>query len=269
MPKSKTAKSPTNLLSPRRFSRNQFAIVAGLLILGGLVYIVASHAGGAPLSGYYPNSGRYKSGYYLEGKNYANPQTPSRSVLWFQAQNDGSFRQYNSAPYDTCHWDQLSWKTGTLVYSKTHDQCGSNNNDTVYSPGVKFMPNSWTAGQNWSVNGSSATTYYNHGVVACQGINTWNSKVIGWEQISPGVQGLHIQNNQSTAWTKGSDPSGCAAGYTTKWQENFYLIAGLPVQGLTSGDYGLKREVGGNIDSYNSTGKWDYDVWFDSWNKLP
>ena len=67
----------------------------------------------------------------------------------------------------------------------------------------------------------------------------------------------------------GAAPSGCAAGYRTQWQENFYLVANLPVQGSTTGDYALAREVGGNVATFSATGNWDYDVWYGSWNQSP
>ena len=241
-----------------------------VLVAGSLVAMnpISGSASTVPLSTYYPNASRYQAHYYLEGVNVANPQAPSRSVLWFQTQRDGSFEQFNSAPYDTCHWDQLSWKTGTLTYSKTHDQCGTNNNEISYSPGVKFMP-STLSGRSWFASGSSAVAYSDHGKLACSGTDTWSSQWMGPVALTPTETAQWIQNNQSTLWRSGSAPSGCAAGYRTQWQENFYLVANLPVQGSTTGDYALAREVGGNVATFSATGNWDYDVWYGSWNRSP
>ncbi len=253
---------------PKLFDKKMLVFVVLFVAIGSYL-LFTSFAATIPLSSYYPNSTRYKAGYYLEGNNYANPQAPSRSVLWFQSTGGGSFKQFNSAPYEQCHWDLLNWTKTTLIYTKTHNQCGTNNNEIVYSPGVSFMPKSLNSSQTWSVSGTSAATYYNQGKIVCTGTNTWNSKVLGWVALTPAQQALHIQNNQSTYWTSGSDPSGCSMGSTTKWQENFYLVASLPITGTTNSDLALKRQVGGNVDSYNATHRWSYDVWFDSWNKLP
>ncbi len=239
--------------------------VLGLLSISLLLTLgtTPATASTSPLSSYYPNVSRYRAGYYLQGENYANPASPSASVLWFQTQSDGSFRQYNSTPLQTCHWDQLSWKTGSLVYTETRDQCAGNDNETDYVPGIKFMPND--VGRNWTASGTSAVIYYDKGQVACKGTNTWTSKFMGLVALTPTQQAVWVQNNQLTHWYSGADPSGCAAGFSTRWQENFYLAPGMQVQGSTRTDYGLVREVGGNVDGHNATGLWDCDVWFNTW----
>src|SRR5579862_1562395 len=81
------------------------------------------------LDSYYPNTSRQAS-YLLDGQNVAQPSAPSRSVFWFTNLGGGTFRQYNWAPYQTCHFDQLQWVGGVLRYQITRDQCGTNNNET-------------------------------------------------------------------------------------------------------------------------------------------
>ena len=258
----------TKLLKSKGLDKRSYLpFVLAFAVVGGYA-IFRSFAAGITLSNYYPDQNRYQAGYYLNGNSYADPQHPVWSVLWFQSQGGGAFKQFNSAPYDQCHWDLLAWTSVGLTYTKTHDQCGSNNNEVVFSPGITYMPQSWNS-TNWMITGSSKTTYYNSGRLVCSGTNSWSSKIIGWEQMAPNVRGLHVQNNQQISWTYGKDPSGCATGYTTKWQENFYLVDSLPIAASTTTDKALKRIVGGNLDNYNKTGHWDYDVWFDAWQKLP
>jgi hypothetical protein len=148
------------------------------------------------LKSYYPNPGMYQN-YYLEGYNYFNSQSQTRSVLWFEPQDQWSFKMYNSAPEDVnsrCHWDLLSWwDDGFFRYSKTHHECpGSTPNEVVYDPPILFLPRYWdeTSGQ-WSFSGTSNTTYYENGNVTCQGVNSYTATLIGLEEIAPNAQAIH------------------------------------------------------------------------------
>lgn len=257
------------ILKPSGIKQGMLTYMLIFGILGGGYMVFKSSASSVPMSNYYANTNRYKAGYYLDGNNYANPTAPSKSVLWFETAGKTGFKQYNSSPYDRCHYDLLNWTNTEQQYTQTVDLCGTNNNKTEYSPGISYMPKYWDDTQTWSKSGTSATTYTNHGVITCKGNNVWDSKVVGWVDLTPTQKAIQLQNNQVTTWTSGSDPSGCKAGFTTKWQENFYLIPNLPINGTGDFDFALKRSVGGNIDTYNLTKKWDYDVWFDSWKKLP
>jgi hypothetical protein len=214
-----------------------------------------------PLDGFYPDAARAQAGFYLAGENVAGT-SPSPSVLWFTLSGSGTFRQYNWSPFVTCHWDQLQWTAGLLRYQSTHDQCGTAEDEIDYSPGVAFLPQSWTPGVPWAVSGSSAAIYIDHDRVVCQGINRWTS-----DEVSAGQVDV-FQDMQTIAWTSGADPSGCAAGSVTRWYENF-TIAALPVDGSAGTAGALVREVGGDIDRFVATGQWDYDVRFSAWKQLP
>jgi len=93
------------------------------------------------LKTYFPNTSMFNK-YYLEGFNYFSG-TPVRSVLWFESQDQWTFKMYNSGPEDVnkrCNYDQLSWwDDGTLRYVKTHNECpGHTPNEIVYDSPIIF-----------------------------------------------------------------------------------------------------------------------------------
>jgi len=217
------------------------------------------------LRSYYPNKSLVRDGMYLEGFNYVSGKA-ERSVLWFELGRRGRFKQYNSAPDSPtaeCHYDQMRWRKGVLRYSMTHDSCESVERETEFSPGIVLMPRRWTPGTVWSRSGTSDVTHREDGQVVCRGVNEWEATVLGWEEIAPGVEGIHVRSIQSTRWTDGQSSTGCSAGFTTDWQEDYYLIPELPVRGGDTAK-AFKRSVGGNL---NGNGRWD--VWFDSWSQMP
>lgn len=244
-----------------------WAFIIVFALIGGYA-LSRSSAAVNSLASYYPDTPRYLAGYYLEGVNYEGANAPSRSVLWFKNETNGYFKQYDYAPYGSCHWDQLQWSGGYLKYTETNDQCGGNDNQVVLSP-IIFMPASWASGNSWRDTGKSNETHYDHGRVVCRGSNSWNSKVLGWEQIDSNTKAIHTQTNEFTTWTYGSAKYGCVVGQTQWWQENFYLTPSLKIAGTNSYEGGLKRSMGGNANNYKATGHWDWNVWFTYWNKLP
>jgi hypothetical protein len=257
-------------------------IITGILIIvavpftKGLIFDIRQRASGTntaspfyDLKSYYPNPSLFKN-YYLEGKNYVNPQSPSRSVLWFEPQDQWSFKLYNSAPGDAnsrCHYDLLSWwDDGFLRYAKTHDECpGHVPNEIVYDSPIIFLPRFWNNSSiPWFYNGQSNAKFYQNGVKKCEGTNSYKAEIVGLEQIAPNEQGIHWRTTQTTNWTSGNVPGGCSAGSTTHWQEDYWFTNSLPVQNGNS-TKALKRSKGGNLDI--KTDSWD--IWFDTWQNLP
>jgi hypothetical protein len=237
--------------------------VAAAIALSALVPVVAGDAGGAGTAGaatsydlrsYYPNPTLAFGGFYLEGFNYTTG-TPQRSVLWFEDLGRGTFRQYNSAPFDRCHYDQLTWQSTRLVYSVTHHECEGPKHDTIYSPPITFIPRSWN-GRAWRTTGRSNVTQQLDGVTVCTGVNTWEARVLGVVEVTPGRQGIHWRTTQTTKWNTGS-----CAPWTTRWQEDYVLVTGM--RGDAVGP-ALIRSFGGNLD-----GGFNWDVWVDRWQGLP
>jgi hypothetical protein len=231
--------------------------------------VFQEHAAGITydLKAYYPNPNLFKTN-YLEGKNYVKPATPTRSVLWFESQDQWSFKQYNYAPTDVnsrCHYDLLSWwDDGFFRYTKTYNGCpGVTPNEIVYESPIILLPRFWNSSVPWSYTGQATAKYYQNGVLKCQGINSYTSQVIGLEQITPTEKGIHWKTTQTTKWTSGNVPGGCYAGYTTHWQEDYWLTDILPVQnGVVA--KALKRSKGGNLDIPSDS----WDIWFDKWSPL-
>ena len=96
----------------------------------------------------------------------------------------------------------------------------------------------------------------------------WTANVPGYVTLSPGVRAIHTQTVQTTKWASGKDPvTGCAAGGTSNYQDNLYL-GSLPGTKTGTTANGVKRSVGGNVDRYNKTQKWDWDIWFNGWENL-
>lgn len=250
---------------PIRWHRRVVIVLTVLATLSASVP-TASAQSREDLRSYYPNLAMVDSGRYLEGYNYISG-TAQRSVLWFERGSRGRFKQYNWSPTDaqaTCHWDELQWRRGRLQYNTTHDGCGAVERETNYSPGVELMPRRWTPGQDWRRTGTSEVTHSEDGVVVCRGTTAWEASVEGWVEIHTGVDAIHVRSRQTTTWTDGQSASGCAAGYTTEWQEDYYLMPDLPVDGGGTAP-AFKRSVGGNL----AGGPDRWDVWFDRWAELP
>lgn len=218
------------------------------------------------LRDFYPNVEMVRSGSYIEGFNYVSG-TPQRSVLWFELLSRGRWRQYNWSPTDarsTCHWDQFRWRNNDLRYQITHDECGDVERETRYSPAIRLMPRRWTEGTTWQRSGTSDVTHREDGQVVCRGETDWEATVLGWVEIHPGVEAIQVRSRQTTEWTEGRSESGCSAGFTTRWEENYFLVPDLPVDGGGTAP-AFKRSVGGNLDG----GPDQWDVWFDRWARLP
>jgi hypothetical protein len=218
------------------------------------------------LRSYYPNIDMVRDGNYLEGNNHISG-SPQRSVLWFQERKGGRFRQYNWAPNDaqaTCHWDQLRWRNGTLRYQTTRDRCTDVDRKIRYQPAIRLMPETWAPGSDWSRSGTSRVTYSENGDIVCLGSNAWTATVEGYVDLTPNVQAIHIVSRQSTTWTEGQSSTGCSAGFTTEWQEDYFLLPAVPLAGGGTAP-AFKRSKGGNL----AGGPDQWDVWFDSWQPLP
>ncbi|MBI1863598.1 hypothetical protein HYS03_00055 [Candidatus Woesebacteria bacterium] len=243
------------------------AIVFTLKLIQQKQNLQSSAAGINDLRSYYPNYQMYQK-YYLEGFNYVNGNK-QRAVIWFEPQDKWSFRLYNYAPEDPnsrCHYDQLSWwDDGFLRYVKTHNECpGTTSNEIVYDPPIIFLPRYWSEKKPWSLNNQSNATYYENGQQVCTGVNNYTGSVIGWEEIAPGVKAIHWRTTQTTNWKTGNIQGRCYAGYTTNWQEDYWLIPSMPKQGGESAN-ALKRTKGGNLDVQADS----WDIWFDYWKPLP
>lgn len=236
------------------------------------------------LKDYYPNFSLIKS-LYLEGTNYINPSSPSRSVLWFEDMGRGKFRQYNSAPESTisrCHFDDLAWESGVLKYSVTSDSCPSqgscvprptcldqnppcrltppmeplkwcSSEKTVFSPPITFIPDSWN-GSKWLRSGVSRVSHYKNGKVVCKGTNYWKGEVVG-KEIVDGKSVIHWRTTQTTRWNNFGE---CARWEPTRWEENYWL-------GELDGGKGVIRSQGGNLDVSEDT----WDITFSKWAELP
>lgn len=270
--------NPVKLLWEAFFSLNIFSrlfILVAIITIAVTPFIVNNsqtffqHAATSyDLKSYYPNINLFKN-YYLEGHNYINSQSPSRAVLWFEPQDQWSYKMYNSAPEDVnsrCHYDLLSWwDDGFLRYVKTHDECpGHTPNEITYDSPIIFLPRLWDSLVPWVYNGLSGAKYYQNGVLVCEGTNSYKAEIVGLEQIAPNEEGIHWRTTQTTNWTSGNVPGGCSAGSTTRWQEDYWLTNTLPIQNSTP-TKALKRSKGGNLDISGN----NWDVWFDSWKLLP
>lgn len=212
---------------------------------------------------------------YVAGLNYTTTP-PSDAVLWFEQIGPArkqTFKMYNSSPADIsrrCHWDLFTWGPTSLQYNETNHQCNGDNTDIAYVPGITYMPRKWQSTAPWSLSGSSRATFSSGGVVKCKGTNVWTAEVVGWVTIAPNVPTIQVRSNQTTTWDKdsGSDPTGCGPGVVSHYQDNYYFSPSLalPTGGVAKG---LKRTVGGNLDRYNQTNQWDWDIWMNGWQKLP
>ncbi len=225
---------------------------------------------------YYPNPQLYEN-YYLEGINNRDINNPVRNVLWFSKENEEGtrFKQYNYGPEDAqkdCHWDLLAWENGFLNYSQTYDGCDGKDKNVTFSTPIQFLPRYWDDTNTWTQSGSSTqTTTKDDGTTGCVGTNNWTSTILGRETVAPGVQAIHWRTEQTINWTSGDDSPSCIADSTTNWQEDIYLTDNIAVanyKGLTSAP-GLYRTVGGNLDAFNDSGLYGWDITMNQWTLLP
>jgi len=258
-----------------------FALLAGSAPSAGLrANVGASY----DLQASYPNAGRLR-GHFLRGVNQYGSATsnsgPQRTSLWFQPQDDGWFRQFNTTPYRECHWDLLRWRPGErglLVYLATHAGCYSDHTTIVFHPGIAYMPKTWAPGERWSEDGVSDTVYSENGIPVCAGTNTWHSRVIGVARMPNGAVAVHTQTNEVqvlSALAGAPRSASCPVGKITKfgWQENFYLGGDLAVRrgdgSAIGSDVGLVRSVGGNPTATRQAGHPQWDSLFHSWDAFP
>jgi len=263
------------LTTPRRWRRSWLLLVAPILLTTAIVGAPAQAATDPEiltekqdLRTYYPNVKRARRGWYLEGFNYISG-SPQRSVLWFDWEGRGWFKQFNWGPEDPnsrCHYDQMRWRSSRMEYHRTHNGCGEVTHETSFSPGIRLMPRRWRAGDDWSESRTTAVTHREDGVVVCRGTMDYTSEVLGWVEVDPATStwAIHVRTTQSTLWTEGHSSTGCSAGYTTDWEENYYLMPDMPAEGTNKAYNGFKRSIGGN-DNNN----FNWDVWFDTWTRLP
>lgn len=245
------------------------------VLVGGIFFSTQSaFAATTDLRDYYPNPQLYEN-YYLEGTNNRDSNNPTRSILWFAKQDENGliFKQYNTAPESSqkdCHWDLLSWENSVLSYSQTHDGCDGNNKDVTFSTPIQLLPRYWDGGA-WSVSGTTTmTTTKLDGSTGCTGTNDWTSTIIGKETIT-GTEVIHYRNQQNIDWSSGDDSPFCVNGGSLNWQEDHYLSKNIAVtdyKNLTSAA-GLLRTVGGNLDAYEDTGLYDWDITMSRWALLP
>lgn len=251
----------------RSLRRLVAASTAVVVITLGLPSTGAAQTESIDLKAHYPNVEMVRSGHYLEGYNYISGE-PRRSVLWFEEMSRGRFRQYNWGPEDPrgdCHYDQFRWRRQTMQYQRTVDDCFGVRQEVRFRPAIKVMPRSWTPGETWVEVGTSDVTFTEDGVVTCRGTMDWRGEILGYVDVAPGVQGIHIRTTQTTTWTEGRSDAGCAAGFVTPWEENYYLIPDMPVLGTDQTAPAFKRSIGGNL----AGGPDRWDVWFDVWAPLP
>ncbi len=252
-------------------------IVMAIALVGGYLVFQSFGAPGTKvydLKSYYPNTEQYAQ-QYLEGNNYITGK-PDRSVLWFEPQDDYTFKMYNAAPQNEdrrCNYDVLSWwPDNTLRYSETYSDCGRGGaNKIVYnqtSP-IIFLPSYWDSSKPWQLSGSTGAKYYEKDslgrfVLKCTGTTNYQAKIIGIENVTPTEPAIRWQTIQTTKWETGAVPGKCTKGYTTRWQEDYWLTDKMKKQG---GDFakGLRRTKGGNLDVSGDS----WDVWYDGWYTLP
>lgn len=213
------------------------------------------------LKPYYSDTGRAEN-YYLDGFNvYGGAHNVS--VLWFEKQDQWSFKLYNSTPGSRCHWDWLGWwdDVNSFRYTKTHDECGSVVKEVIFDPPIIFLPRYWD-GNPWTLSGlSSKITTTENGVVVCTGTTSYTPSILGIEEIVPGVSTIHWRTQQNTKWDNFGN---CAGWADTNWQEDYWFYDSVAVAGGGT-DKGLKRSLGGVVGG--SPDNWD--VWIEYWKPLP
>lgn len=230
-----------------------------------------------------PNTKMVRAGYYLDGTNEFSPNGSKWTVLWFEQGKNGLFKMYNSnpnSPERRCHFDEWQVVKDGLIYLRTKSQCGTEDNEIVFKDGVLFTPVRLQSGQKWSKAGESDTSYYENGVRVCEGLNTWESKVVGEEKIHNGIFGLSIQTNenQTLKAVEGAPYSvACPPGpeVSFKWVEKFtYAKAnrGIPLinsSGRVAGyAAGIARAEGGNPNFKGQVSPNNYDAKFSAWRPI-
>lgn len=230
------------------------------------------------LKAYYPNE-TVATSQYLEGNNYISG-VPNQTVLWFEKQDQYTFKMYNAAPQNAdrrCNYDVLSWwNDNTLRYSETYNNCGDYpENKVVYDSPIIFLPRTWDSAKPWELTQTTSAKYYEKSSGApaslqlrCTGTTVYTAKIIGIENLTqkPIEPAIHWQTTQTTTWNTGLVPGRCAAGYKTRWQEDYWLVDSLKTQTATNTTAkAVRRTKGGNLDSPSS----GWDAWYDNWNPLP
>jgi len=238
------------------------------------------------LQTYYPNTSIYKT-QYLEGTSNLNSSQGFRQVLWFEWQDQGTYKMYNSAPgaahygsgpnTSRCNYDVLSWWNIngdiTLRYSKTHNECSGVVKETIYDPPIIFLPGSYNTAKPWSLDYSSTAKHYIDGKLSCVGVNNYKAQIHGQqtEKIPNSnnfEKNLHWSTTQKTTWNPGTYEinSLCSSGGVTNWKENYVLSDNISINGqLGKSNKGLRRTYGGNADGVHD----QWDITFNSWNVLP
>ncbi len=267
------------LLLIRRLNWKRIVPVLAIIGLAGGFLVYQSFATSGlirpvyDLKSYYPNNKLYTT-QYLEGNNYITEQ-PSRSVLWFERQDQYTFKMYNAAPQNSdrrCNYDILSWwPDKTLRYSQTVSECqNGKENKIVYdaSSPIVLLPSTWKQGSPWKVTSKTSARYYEKEngkyVLKCTGTNNYVSEILGIEKVTPNEEAIRWRTTQTTSWGSGKVEGKCYQGYRTRWQENYWLSDTLKAQGGGT-TKGLRRTQGGNLEV--ATGRWD--IWFDGWAVLP
>ncbi len=232
-------------------------IIAIFLVLAVLALTTPANAGKRnriDLEDRYPNMAMVEEGFYLEGFNYISG-TAQRSVLWFEDLGSGVWRQYNSGPESAtsrCHYDEFEWDKKLTYFSTVHS-CDGVTAITLYPEGIDLMPRRWREGREWNRSGVTSVVHTVNGVITGTGFNYWQAHIDADQvEIHPGVFAVHVRTNQRTEWDN---------GFVTLWQEDYYLVDDLPIDGGDTAP-AFKRSVGGN-----STGIGNWDVWFDRWKE--
>lgn len=179
------------------------------------------------------------NGTYLEGTNRG-----ARAVLWFERQDQWTFRMYNSAPEHPdarSHWDTLSWwDDGFLRYVGTADAV---NGTTTYDPPIIFLPRTWDGGR-WLRAGTSTVTHVFPDGTTKTGRIEWITRIVGADRIRPHWRWISV-----TYWQNGD---------ITRWVEDYWL-------GKIGRQPAIQHSAGGNL----AVPAAQWDVWMRRWAPLP
>lgn len=198
---------------------------------------------------------------------------PTRTLTYTETRNRCSLSDPNAPDIASI----ITYGNGTtdkgIVFLPTHwddasvcavDPTPSGNMETQFA--YDNLPCSWTRSGVSSAVYKEGTTYDN-ATVKCTGTNSWIAQIHGYEQVAPGVTGIHWSTIQTTTWTSGSGSStGCGVGQTTRWREDYWTHPNMPVWGSPGLSWqALKRSKGGNFDV--PAARWD--IWFDAYIAMP